>query len=169
MALQPENQSMPPQQASSWEPVTSVQPPVAEAQSDQPVPADDLSRRAMRLRDSEEEIGRLILRVREVTDVAVKDANDEARRIIEQAKAEAARIINAAEIEGRERRDAALPVTVIHQMQATIEIYDRVNSELGHELRKLWDGLDAELKTRPEPPAQVGLSVDNGQLAGTGE
>ena len=169
MALQPENQTTPPQQPSSWQPVAPEQTIMAEAPSDQSVPADDLSRRAMRLRDSEEEIGRLILRVREVTDVAVKDANDEARRIVDQAKAEAARIINAAEIEGRERRDAALPVSVIHQMQATLEIYDRVNSELGHELRKLWDGLDAELKTRPEPPAPVSLSADNGQLASTGE
>ena len=165
MALQPENQSTQPQQPGSWQPATGDQPTVAEAPGDSSAPAEDLSRRAMRLRDSEEEIGRLILRVREVTDVAVKDANDEARRIVDQAKAEAARIIGAAEIEGRERRDAALPVAVIHQMQATLEIYDRVNSELGHELRKLWDGLDAELKTRPEPPAQVSLSADNGQLA----
>jgi cell division septum initiation protein DivIVA len=162
MAMQPENESIPAQQPGSWQPTTGDHT-VAEASGDQSAPAEDLSRRAMRLRDSEEEIGRLILRVREVTDVAVKDANDEARRIVDQAKAEAARIINAAEIEGRERRDAALPVAVIHQMQATLEIYDRVNSELGHELRKLWDGLDAELKTRPEPPAQVSLSADNGQ------
>src|ERR1700722_6601915 len=159
MAMQPENQTTPPVQDSSWAPATGEHTAASEGSGDS---ADDISRRAMRLRDSEEEIGRLILRVREVTDTAVKDANDEAKRIVDQAKAEAARIISAAELEGRERRDAALPVAVIHQMQATLEIYDRVNSELGHELRKLWDGLDAELKTRPEPPAQVPLGVAAG-------
>src|SRR5580698_8745252 len=101
MAFQPENQNTPVQ----------VQPAdagdqQATADTAGPLQADEISRRAMRLRDSEEEIGRLILRVREVTDTAVKEANDEAKRILDQAKAvldhakaEAAQIIGAAEIE----------------------------------------------------------------------
>ncbi len=167
MSLQPEQEA--PTQLTTWPPpagepqgVTLDGPPApAPPQAD-----DDSSNRASRLRESEEEIGRLVMRVRELTDAAVAEANDEARKVVAQAETQAAGIVEAATVEAAQRRAAALPVATIQQIRTTLETFDRVNSELGHQLRTLWDVLDAEIQAQPQvPPAaspEVTPSAEHG-------
>jgi uncharacterized protein len=99
--------------------------------------------------EPEEEIGRLILRVRNLTEAAEKQAGDEAMRIVEQAQAEAMRIVESARLRAWGRRASVLPAAAIHQIQAAVDQIQQVNSDLGHEVRRLHDALDAEFRARP--------------------
>ncbi len=167
MSMQPEQEA--PAPLTVW-PAPAGEPQGATLDAPPPTqPTDDSSNRATRLRESEEEIGRLVMRVRELTDAAVAEANDEARKVVAQAETQAAGIVEAATVEAARRRAAALPVATIQQIRTTLETFDRVNSELGHQLRTLWDVLDAEIQAQPQvlapsnpdpvPPADNGQGV----------
>jgi cell division septum initiation protein DivIVA len=98
--------------------------------------------KAVDQRRTEEQIGELFVRAQEYVDRSIFETEERARIVVAEAEHEASRIISAARGEAQRliddaRRSARLPAEAARQLQATIDGFGQVNSELLRELTAL--------------------------------
>ena len=98
---------------------------------------------------TETELGRLFVRAAAFADSAIAEAEEEARHLVSAAAAEARRILTDAKVEAQtiieEAQRSRLPEAAVEQVQAMIDGFTRVNTELTKELGFLRDALQPQI------------------------
>ena len=110
--------------------------------------------KAVDQRRTEEQIGELFVRAQEYVDRSIFETEERARIVVAEAEHEASRIISAARGEAQRlieeaRRSARLPAEAARQLQATIDGFGQVNSELLRELTALSQTLTRQGHPQP--------------------
>jgi len=109
---------------------------------------------------NEAKIGGLFTKVQDYIDRTTAEAQEQAGNLIAEAEVEATRIVAAAKEEAQRivaeaQRPAGIPPEAIRRLQATIEGFAHLNSELLRELTALNHTFDEHARQEAPPPVQA--------------